>query len=101
MVDLPWSPRTRQQEGRQAEKNTVQERGGRVHPMSGAGSIKDDGSTDDELIEVKQVKRSHTMQGRDLNTLFRRATEQGKEAVYIVHYIDNNITAEVRLRRGN
>jgi hypothetical protein len=99
-VDLPWSPRSRQQEGIRTESRIVKKRGGRVHPRSGAGKIKDDGSTDEEVMEIKDAKRSHTLKASDLEALYKRAAQQGKEARYIVYFSDNDLAAEITLRRG-
>lgn len=99
-MNVPWQPRSRQSEGRQTEKEVVHRQGGRVHPNSGAGSIKDDGSSEGALFEVKDAQKTHTLHGKTLNSLFRRAVAQDKDAVYIVYFGDYNLTAEVRLRRG-
>jgi hypothetical protein len=99
-VDLPWQPRSRSMEGMQTEKQIVKKKGGRVHPRSGAGKIKDDGSNDEEVMEVKDAKRSHTLKVSELNALFKRAAQQGKEARYLVYFSDDDITAEITLRRG-
>lgn len=98
-IELPWSPRSRQKEGDQTEKRIAKQKGARVHPRSGAGSIKWDASTEDELIEVKDSKKSHTLNGALLNKLLIDATRQGKEAVYIVKFRTFNLVAEIRLRR--
>lgn len=87
-------------EGMQTEKQIVRKRGGRVHPRSGAGKIKDDGSNEEEVMEIKDAKRSHTLKVGDLLSLFKRATHQGKEARYIVYFSDDDLTAEITLRRG-
>lgn len=97
-MDLPWEPKTRQQQGRQTEKTVVKKRGGRVHPNSGAGRIKDDGSSDSEVIEVKDANKQHTMVASDLEALYVRAVRQGKDPVYVVRFT-NGIEAEVSLRR--
>lgn len=99
MVDLPWKPRTRQQEGDRTEKRIVKQMGGRVHPRSGAGSIKHDGSTSELLIEVKDAKRSHSVTGDYLLELFKTAARQGKEARYVVHFKDAGVTLEARVTK--
>lgn len=99
-IELPWSPRSRQKEGDQTEKKIAKDKGARVHPRSGAGSIKWDASSEDELIEVKDAAKSHTMQGALLNRLLRDAINQGKQAVYVIHFRSFNITVECRIKRG-
>lgn len=94
---MPWSPRTRQEEGRKTERKVVRDRGGRVHPNSGAGHIKDDGSSDTELIEVKDAIKSHTIKASDLFALFRRAAKQSKDPVYVIQFRDHSIRAEVHI----
>lgn len=97
-ISLPWEPRSRQKEGERTERRIVKKRGGRVHPRSGAGRIKDDGSTDTEVIEVKDANVSHTLKARDLEALFERAVRQGKDAVYVIKF-NNNIIAELRVSK--
>lgn len=65
--------------------------GARVHPRSGAGSIKGDGSNEDTLFEHKLAKRSHTLKGKDLADLYRRAVRQGLDAVYLVEFDNDRI----------
>lgn len=81
----------------QTERKIVKQRGGRVHPRSGAGRIKDDGSSETELIEVKDAVAMHTLKAADLFKLFRRAVAQGKDAVYVVQFKDHHIRATIHL----
>ena len=97
---LPYDPRiTPQVKGRIDETAMAKERGARLHPMSGAGSIKDDFSTEDTVFEVKSVKSSHTLKGSDLLGLFKRATKQGKTAEYIIQFGDARIEATITFKR--
>jgi hypothetical protein len=96
---VPWRPRTRQEEGRRTERDELRKRGARSHPNSGAGRIKDDGSDDDTIYEVKDANRSITLSGGDLYATWRRGVQAGKEAVWIIRFA-NGITAEVRLEMG-
>lgn len=101
-IHLPgWSPRTPQQAGRRDERRLLQRRGAREHPNSGAGRIKRDGSTEDELFEMKTASRQHTLKGDDLAKLHQQAARQGKTAGYIVHFPNQGITAEIRVKREN
>lgn len=70
-----------------------------MHPRSGAGRIKDDGSSDTEVMEIKDVSKSHTLTGAALDILLRRAVRQGKEAVYIVNFRDAKVEATITIRR--
>lgn len=98
--EMPWQPRSRQQTGMQTEKQIVKKKGGRVHPRSGAGKIKDDGSTDSELLEVKDARRTHTIKGSDLLALFNRATRQKKEAQYVVYFTEADLTITGTITKG-
>ena len=98
--ELPWKVRSRSQQGLQTEEQIVKKRGGRVHPRSGAGSIKDDGSTEETVFEVKDAVKTHTIKSTDLNTLFRRAVQQGKDAEYIVYFGADDLTLTGKITRG-
>lgn len=87
-------------EGMQTEKQIVKKRGGRIHPRSGAGKIKWDGSDVDYLYEVKDANEVHSIKGTYLLSLLRDALRQGKEAVYIVYFKKANISIECHVRRG-
>lgn len=91
---------TPQVKGRQVEAKMAKDRGARLHPMSGAGRIKDDASSDDIQYEFKNVAKTHTLNGWSLDGLFVRAIRQDKEARYIVYFEDADLTAEITLRRG-
>lgn len=100
-LGLPYRVRkTPQEKGRKGEVKMARDREARVHPMSGAGRVKDDASTDAMQYEFKNVARTHTLRGRDLLALFRRAVQQGKEAEYVVYFEDENLTATITLQRG-
>ena len=82
------------------ERRVLTQRGARVHPNSGAGSIKEDGSDDDLLYEVKDCRKSFTLKAADLETTFIRAVRQGKMGCWLIYFSDRDITAEVRLLPG-
>lgn len=90
---------TPQVKGRKDEKKMARERGARLHPMSGAGRIKDDASTDDVIYEFKSVKSTHTLSGKALLDLLLRSIKQGKEAEYVVQFGDARIEATITLKR--
>ena len=99
-LGMNWDSRKpRSVQGRIQEKKMAKERGARLHPMSGAGRIKDDASTSEHLYEFKNVKTSHSLKGKDLLALFKRGVKQGKEPVYVVNFEDVGIIAEISLRR--
>lgn len=99
-MSLPYNPQiTPQVKGRMDEAKMAKERGARLHPMSGAGSIKDDFSTEETIFEVKSVAKTHTLNGADLLGLFTRATRQGKLAEYIIQFGDSRIEATITLKR--
>jgi hypothetical protein len=68
--------------------------------MSGAGSIKDDASTDDVQYEFKQAGRTHTLNGAALQGLWLRACRQSKRAEYVIYFEDADITATIEITKG-
>lgn len=68
--------------------------------MSGAGSIKDDGSDDEHVYEIKDARRSHTLIAAALKGLLVRAIRQGKQPVYVVYFSDDDLTIECRVIPG-
>ena len=96
-ADLPWQKATRQEQGRISERKGITKMGGRVHPMSGAGSIKADGSTDDEVIEWKDANKSYTLKAADLEELRRHAIRQGKDGLFIIQFNDPRLRAVIRI----
>jgi hypothetical protein len=57
-------------------------------------------STDYDLIEVKDAKRTYTLKGMELEDLFVRSTRQNKSAVFIVYFRDADVTATITVARG-
>lgn len=96
-LGLPWKPRTRQMKGMSSEKEQARKRGARLHPRSGAGSIKWDASSDEVLYEMKNAKKSHTLTGAYLRQLALDAAHQGKEARYVVTMEDAGLEIECRI----
>lgn len=95
-IGLPYSPKTRQMQGRATEKRVLKSMGARQHPMSGAGRIKEDGSTPDLLIEVKDANKSFTLNGADLLQTRTRAIRQGKTGCWVITFA-NGLTATLTL----
>lgn len=81
------------------EKKRARAVGARLHPNSGAGSIKDDASSEDALYEFKEANRSHTLDAAALRGLYLRAVRMDKDARYIVHFADG-LVADVHLYTG-
>lgn len=101
-LGLPFDGmKTPQDKGRASERDMARNRGAHLHPMSGAGRIKDDASNDEAVFEFKNVFKSHSLRGTDLLALFVRAVRQGKQPIYVVYFEDVAITAEIRLTKGN
>ena len=96
-LGLPWKPRTRQMKGMSSEKEQARKRGARLHPRSGAGSIKWDASSDDTLFEMKDVQKSHTLNGAYLRQLALDTAHQGKDARYIVQFEGAGIEVECHI----
>ena len=99
-LGLPYVNRTPQEEGRRVEKKTLRSIGARQHPMSGAGRIKEDGSDEDNLYEVKWANRSFTLNSSDLRMSWQRAAREAKDSVWIVRFA-NGIDAIIHLEAGN
>lgn len=97
--NMPWAGKDSQQEkGRKHERKKLRDRGALAHPASGAGRIKDDGHDEDHVYEVKFTgKKQFTLKAADLRATFQRAIRQGKLAVWLITFEDENFTAEVRL----
>lgn len=97
----PWQPTvTRQVEGRRSEARVLKARGAYAHPMSGAGSIKDDGHDDEYLYECKDTPLNFTLKGKELKALHKRAARQGRIARYVVTFADLGITADIYITAG-
>lgn len=101
-MELRWGalPRSRQEQGRVTEARLLKQRGARVHPNSGAGHIKEDGSDEHLLYEVKDARKTFTLNAKDLKTTFTRALRQGKMGVWLVYFSDQDVTVEIRLIPG-
>lgn len=57
-----------------------------MHPMSGAGSIKFDGSDEETLYEVKDAPTQYTLKSDELKSLWKQAMRQGKDPVFIIQF---------------
>jgi hypothetical protein len=81
------------------ERQMLRARGARQHPRSGAGRIKEDGSDEQTLYEVKDANKTFTLSGADLLQSYRRGAAQGRDAVWLIRF-GNGIEAEIHLGRG-
>ena len=68
--------------------------------MSGAGSIKWDGSDEDALYEIKSAVKSFTLKGTLLRDLFTDAARQSKSSVLIVTFSEYDLVARIEISRG-
>lgn len=91
---------TQQVKGRKHEVGILKAEGARAHSNSGAGVKKGDGSTDEEVIEVKLAGKSHTVTGKYLKELHRNAAKQGKVARLIIYIEDCDITLDGTVHLG-
>ena len=96
-MSLRWQKKTRQEVGRITEHRLLKAVNARIHPMSGAGSIKYDGSTDSIEYEIKDANEKFTLDGAQLRASFSHAASQGKQSVWVVHFTDANIDAIIAL----
>lgn len=99
-LGLPWAVKSRQMQGLDTEKRLLKERGAKVHPRSGAGRIKEDGSNGETVYEVKDCRKTYTLKAKDLRASFVNAVRQGKDSTWLIYFDDVNFTAEVRLVPG-
>ncbi len=96
---LPWGQQpTPQDRGRKREKSILKKLGARAHPGSGSGKIQFDGSTPDELIEVKTAERSHTLSAKYIERLYTTAVRQGKLPKMIVEFPKFTLTIIITRR---
>ncbi|UVF61501.1 hypothetical protein SEA_DALANDE_88 [Gordonia phage DalanDe] len=51
-------------------------------------------------MEIKDAVKTHTIKGKDLETVFRRAAQQEKAAEYIIYFAEVDITLTGRLSKG-
>jgi len=60
--------------------------GAKLHPMSGAGYIKGDGSDDERSYEVKDANKSFTLKSNDLKKHWKESTHVGKDACMVITF---------------
>jgi hypothetical protein len=81
-----WNKPSRSVEGRITERKILKARGAKVHPISGAGKIKDDGSDSEAVYEVKDAVKTYTIKASEMRGLRRRAVMQGKQGVLLIKF---------------
>lgn len=97
---LPWRPtRSQSQRGLHKEKQAMKKRGAKASPRSGAGKIKYDGRTDDDLIEHKEAAKTHALNGEVLRRGYLAALNEDRDFLYVVQF-SNGVLAEVRVTMG-
>ncbi len=100
MTGLPWNKPTRQMQGIRSERKILKILGARRHPMSGAGSIKYDGSDEEHVYEIKDAEVAYVLQGKYLRDGFQQAARQSKRFVLVVHFVDADVTARIHTTIG-
>ena len=97
---LPWRTPDDRTRGLRREAKVVKERGGRVHPRSGAGRIKNDGSTQEADIEVKSTNgKQFILKAEELRKSWVQAVRAGKEQmVWVIVFEKEGVEAEVTVR---
>jgi hypothetical protein len=65
--------------------------------MSGAGSIKDDGSDDSYIYEVKDVSGSYRLDPKAIRQMYVRAVRQGKLPCWLLVWNTEGFTAEIKI----
>ena len=78
----------------------LRKRGAKAHPGSGSGSIAFDGSTADDLIEVKDARKSFTLQSTYIERFWRTAVHRRLRPVMVVYFSDIDMTVELTFKRG-
>jgi len=78
----------------------LRKRGARLHPNSGAGHVKWDGSDEDFLYEIKDTRKSFSLTGSLLRSLFRDAVRQGKQPRLLVRFSEYDLVAEISITPG-
>lgn len=100
MTNLPWKPPSRQMQGIRSERKILKLLAARRHPMSGAGSIKYDGSDADTVYEIKDAKIGYVLRGDYIREAFERCARQSKDFVLVVYFADSEVTAYIKVRKG-
>lgn len=94
-----WKAATRQEVGRTSERKRLKERGAKVHPNSGAGRIKFDGSDENFIIEHKDATQSFTVNKRLIEALHKEAARQGKDGMLIIQFGEYQVECLITRRR--
>ena len=77
----------------------AKELGAKVHPASGALRIKHDASDDEVLYEIKDANKSFTLTASDLHQLWKEASKQSKEPVFIVQFMHKGMRATMTITK--
>jgi Holliday junction resolvase len=86
-LNRPKNAGTTREKSTQQEKRLAREFVGRTTPGSGAGTIKGDVHTKEEMVEAKTTsKRQYTLKLNDLDKLAHEARVSGKRPVLVVQF---------------
>lgn len=83
---VPWEKDSPQKAGRRAEARAAKKAGARLHPMSGAGRIKQDYSDDQSVTEHKRASKSFTLKLSDVRDAHKNAALQGKTSEWVIEF---------------
>lgn len=100
--NLAWKAKATdspQVKGRKEEKKYLKEKGVRLHPNSGALSIKYDGSTEHSIVEMKDASKSYAMTAKYVGDLFKHASKQSKDAILIIQFPEHIVECAIVRRR--
>ncbi len=78
----------------------LRQRGAKQHPGSGSGSIAFDGSTADDLIEVKDARKSFTLKASYVERFWKTAIRRRLRPVIVVYFSDIDTTVEMTFKKG-
>lgn len=99
-IELPWTVRSRQEDGRRTEAKIASQEGHRLTPNSGAGRIKGDARTagDGNYLEIKDANKSYTMNAEELLTSWIRASREGVGCEWLIVF-KNGVKCRIQVER--
>ena len=72
----------------------------KLHPNSGAGKIKNDASSETQLLEFKTTEaKGYRLTAEELLAILLRAQQSGKEAVFVIDFLEHGLRAEIKPTR--
>lgn len=97
-VVVPYEKESPQAAGRRRESGILKRLGAKAHPGSGSGKISFDGSTSEEIIEVKTAEKVFSLQAAYIKRLFNTAVRQGKQPKLVLQFPEYEITMVITRR---